>query len=155
MIFQFAKRFFFAFFLQELAISSPELDVSCIEDGDNGGPGQCSDSEGSDYTPRRKKRKRASSSKDKKKSGSNADRSTSKKKEPKPEEDDDDEVDCMVIKLLKAHTLTNIPINLLRGNLMIKRYGGFDPSFKDQCQQHVLPTGSQATLRVKSSRQVK
>ncbi|CAF91815.1 unnamed protein product, partial [Tetraodon nigroviridis] len=67
----------------------------CIEDGDNGGPGQCSDSEGSDYTPRRKKRKRASSSKDKKKSGSNADRSTSKKKEPKPEEDDDDEVDCM------------------------------------------------------------
>lgn len=84
--------------MQELAISSPEpMDVSGVEEADDG-PAQCSDSEGSDYTPGRKKKKRASSSKDKKKSSSNADRSTSKKKEPEPEEDDDDdEDDCTVI----------------------------------------------------------
>lgn len=84
--------------MQELAVSSPEpMDVSGMEEADDGGLGQCSDSEGSDYTPGRKKKKRASSSKDKKKSSSNADRSNSKKKEPEPEEDDDDDDDdCMV-----------------------------------------------------------
>lgn len=72
--------------------------MSGVEEAD-GIPGQCSDTEGSDYAPGRKKKKRASSSKDKKKGSSSADRSTSKKKEPEPEEeddDDDDDDDCMV-----------------------------------------------------------
>lgn len=104
--------FFFFFYLQELAVSSPEpMDVSGVEEADNCGPGQCTDSEGSDYTPGRKKKKRAGSSKDKKKSGSNADRSSSKKKEPEPEEDDgDDDDDCMVTTHLHAHT--HLPIEL-------------------------------------------
>lgn len=87
------------FYLQELAVSSPEhVDVRGVEEADDGGLGQSSDSEGSNYTPGRKKKKRASSSKDKKKSSSNAERSTSKKKEPEPvEDDDDDDDDYMVI----------------------------------------------------------
>ncbi|XP_056892928.1 chromodomain-helicase-DNA-binding protein 4-like isoform X2 [Takifugu flavidus] len=77
---------------EELTISSPELmDVSGVEEADDGGPVQCSDSEGSDYTPGRKKKKRLCSSKDKKKGS--ADRITYKKKEPGPEEDDDDDDD--------------------------------------------------------------
>lgn len=100
MVFQFAKSVF-RLCLQELTVSSPEpMDVSGVEEAD-GGPGQGSDSEGSDYAPGRKKKKRASSSKDKKKGSSSADRSASKKKEPEPEpeeedDDDDDDDDCMV-----------------------------------------------------------
>lgn len=84
--------------MQELVVSSPEpIDVSRIEEGDDGGQGRCSDSEGSDYTPGRKKRKRASTSKDKKKGSTTVDRSTSKKKElEEDDDDDDDDDDCMV-----------------------------------------------------------
>nr|XP_057903219.1 chromodomain-helicase-DNA-binding protein 4a isoform X3 [Doryrhamphus excisus] len=79
---------------EELPISSPELmDVGGADEGDDGGPGQRSDSEGSDYMPGRKKKKRASSSKEKKRSSAGAERSSSKKKEPEPEEDDDDDDD--------------------------------------------------------------
>lgn len=80
--------------LQELPISSPEpMDVGGVEEAEDGGPGQRSDSEGSDYTPGRKKKKRASSGKEKKRSSAGADRSASKKKDPEPEEDDDDDDD--------------------------------------------------------------
>lgn len=67
------------------------MDVSGVEEAEDGGLAHRSDSEGSDYTPGRKKKKRASSGKDKKRSGAGAERSTSKKKEPEPEEDDDDD----------------------------------------------------------------
>ncbi|XP_029023538.1 chromodomain-helicase-DNA-binding protein 4a isoform X2 [Betta splendens] len=77
---------------EELPISSPEpMDVSGVEEVEDGGLAHRSDSEGSDYTPGRKKKKRASSGKDKKRSSTGADRSASKKKEPEPEEDDDDD----------------------------------------------------------------
>lgn len=77
---------------QELPISSPEpLDLGSVDDGEDGGPGQRSESEGSDYTPGRKKKKRASSGKDKKRSSAAAERNSSKKKEPEEDEDDDDD----------------------------------------------------------------
>uniref|UniRef100_A0A3Q0SR31 Chromodomain helicase DNA binding protein 4a n=1 Tax=Amphilophus citrinellus TaxID=61819 RepID=A0A3Q0SR31_AMPCI len=69
------------------------MDLGGVDDGEDGGPGQRSESEGSDYTPGRKKKKRASSSKDKKRSSAAAERSSSKKKEPEPEEDEDDDDD--------------------------------------------------------------
>ncbi|XP_034747905.1 chromodomain-helicase-DNA-binding protein 4a isoform X2 [Etheostoma cragini] len=79
---------------EELPISSPEaMDVGKVEEVEDGGLAQHSDSEGSDYTPGRKKKKRASSGKEKKRSSSGAERSSSKKKEPEPEEDDDDDDD--------------------------------------------------------------
>ncbi|XP_042291227.1 chromodomain-helicase-DNA-binding protein 4a isoform X2 [Thunnus maccoyii] len=79
---------------EELPISSPELmDIGGVEEAEDGGPGQRSDSEGSDYTPGRKKKKRASSGKEKKRSSAGAERSASKKKDPEPEEDEDDDDD--------------------------------------------------------------
>ncbi|KAM7373649.1 hypothetical protein PAMP_008487 [Pampus punctatissimus] len=79
---------------EELPISSPEpMDVGGVEEAEDGGPAQRSDSEGSDYTPGRKKKKRASSGKEKKRSSVGSERSASKKKEPEPEEDDDDDDD--------------------------------------------------------------
>uniref|UniRef100_A0A3Q2WYX4 Chromodomain helicase DNA binding protein 4a n=1 Tax=Haplochromis burtoni TaxID=8153 RepID=A0A3Q2WYX4_HAPBU len=79
---------------EELPISSPEpMDLGGVDDGEDGGPGQRSESEGSDYTPGRKKKKRASSGKDKKRNSAAAERSASKKKEPEPEEDEDDDDD--------------------------------------------------------------
>ncbi|XP_028281494.1 chromodomain-helicase-DNA-binding protein 4a isoform X3 [Parambassis ranga] len=79
---------------EELPISSPEpMDMGGVEEAEDGGPAQRSDSEGSDYTPGRKKKKRASSGKEKKRSSAGAERSASKKKEPEPEEDDDDDDD--------------------------------------------------------------
>lgn len=80
--------------LQELAISSPEpMDIGGVEEAEDGGHAQRSDSEGSDYTPGRKKKKRASSSKEKKRASAGAERSASKKKDPEPEEDEDDDDD--------------------------------------------------------------
>ncbi|XP_073318944.1 chromodomain-helicase-DNA-binding protein 4a isoform X7 [Pagrus major] len=79
---------------EELPISSPEpMDMGPVEEAEDGGPAQRSDSEGSDYTPGRKKKKRASSGKEKKRSSAGAERSTSRKKEPEPEEDEDDDDD--------------------------------------------------------------
>ncbi|XP_040908841.1 chromodomain-helicase-DNA-binding protein 4a isoform X4 [Toxotes jaculatrix] len=79
---------------EELPISSPEpMDIGGVEEAEDGGPAQRSDSEGSDYTPGRKKKKRASSGKEKKRSGAGADRSAAKKKDPEPEEDEDDDDD--------------------------------------------------------------
>ncbi|XP_056154919.1 chromodomain-helicase-DNA-binding protein 4a isoform X4 [Lampris incognitus] len=85
---------------EELAISSPEpMDVTGVEEAEDVGPAQRSDSEGSDYTPGRKKKKRASSSKDKKRSSTGGDRSTggsssaSKRKDPEPEEEEEDDDD--------------------------------------------------------------
>ncbi len=79
---------------QELPISSPEpMDVGGVEEAEDGGPAQRSDSEGSDYTPGRKKKKRASSGKEKKRSSGGAERSASKKKDPEPEEDEDEDDD--------------------------------------------------------------
>ncbi|XP_026156813.1 chromodomain-helicase-DNA-binding protein 4a [Mastacembelus armatus] len=79
---------------EELPISSPEpMDVSGVEEAEDGGPAHRSDSEGSDYTPGRKKKKRASSGKEKKRSSAGVDRSASKKKDPEPEEDEDDDDD--------------------------------------------------------------
>ncbi|XP_035769487.1 chromodomain-helicase-DNA-binding protein 4-like [Neolamprologus brichardi] len=79
---------------EELPISSPEpMDLGGVDDGEDAGPGQRSESEGSDYTPGRKKKKRASSGKDKKRNSAAAERSASKKKEPEPEEDEDDDDD--------------------------------------------------------------
>ncbi|KAL7382589.1 hypothetical protein ABVT39_024761 [Epinephelus coioides] len=79
---------------EELPMSSPEpMDVGGVDEGEDGGPAQRSDSEGSDYTPGRKKKKRASSGKEKKRSSTGAERSSSKKKEPEPEEDEDDDDD--------------------------------------------------------------
>uniref|UniRef100_A0A3P9IF57 Chromodomain-helicase-DNA-binding protein 4 n=1 Tax=Oryzias latipes TaxID=8090 RepID=A0A3P9IF57_ORYLA len=70
------------------------MDIGGIEDGGEG-PGQRSESEGSDYTPGRKKKKRGGSSKEKKRNSAGVDRSSSKRKEPEPEEDDDeDDDDC-------------------------------------------------------------
>ncbi|XP_041868076.1 chromodomain-helicase-DNA-binding protein 4a [Melanotaenia boesemani] len=78
---------------EELAISSPEpMDMGGVEDVEDGGSIQRSDSEGSDYTPGRKKKKRASSGKEKKRNSAGVERS-SKRKEPEPEEDDDDDDD--------------------------------------------------------------
>ncbi|XP_018538506.1 chromodomain-helicase-DNA-binding protein 4 isoform X1 [Lates calcarifer] len=79
---------------EELPISSPEpMDIGGVEEAEEGGPAQRSDSEGSDYTPGRKKKKRASSGKEKKRSSAGADRSAAKKKDPEPEEDEDDDDD--------------------------------------------------------------
>ncbi|XP_039977490.1 chromodomain-helicase-DNA-binding protein 4-like isoform X1 [Xiphias gladius] len=79
---------------EELPISSPEpMDIGGVEEAEDGGPAQRSDSEGSDYTPGRKKKKRASSGKEKKRSSAGADRSAAKKKDPEPEEDEDDDDD--------------------------------------------------------------
>ncbi|XP_072226613.1 chromodomain-helicase-DNA-binding protein 4a isoform X1 [Leuresthes tenuis] len=79
---------------EELAISSPEpMDMGGVEDVEDGGPAQRSESEGSDYTPGRKKKKRGSSGKEKKRSSAVVERSSSKRKEPEPEEDDDDDDD--------------------------------------------------------------
>ncbi|XP_031150634.1 chromodomain-helicase-DNA-binding protein 4a isoform X3 [Sander lucioperca] len=79
---------------EELPISSPEaMDVGKVEEAEDGGLAQRSDSEGSDYTPGRKKKKRASSGKEKKRSSSGTERSSSKKKEPEPEEEEDDDDD--------------------------------------------------------------
>lgn len=80
---------------QELPVSSPEpMDVSGMDEVEDGGLARRSDSEGSDYTPGRKKKKRASSGKEKKRSS--GERSSSKKKDPEPEEEDDDDDDDMV-----------------------------------------------------------
>ncbi|GAA6230377.1 chromodomain-helicase-DNA-binding protein 4-like isoform X1 [Lates japonicus] len=79
---------------EELPISSPEpMDIGGVEEAEEGGPAQRSDSEGSDYTPGRKKKKRASSGKEKKRSSAGTDRSAAKKKDPEPEEDEDDDDD--------------------------------------------------------------
>ncbi|KAI3358914.1 hypothetical protein L3Q82_015306 [Scortum barcoo] len=79
---------------EELPISSPEpMDVGGVEEAEDGGPAQRSDSEGSDYTPGRKKKKRASSGREKKRSSGGAERSVSKKKDPEPEDDEDDDDD--------------------------------------------------------------
>uniref|UniRef100_A0A668AHZ6 Chromodomain helicase DNA binding protein 4a n=1 Tax=Myripristis murdjan TaxID=586833 RepID=A0A668AHZ6_9TELE len=75
------------------------MDVGGVEETEDGGPGQRSDSEGSDYTPGRKKKKRASSGKDKKRSSAGAERSAaasssaSKRKDPEPEEEEEDDDD--------------------------------------------------------------
>ncbi|KAM3595935.1 uncharacterized protein V6R79_005586 [Siganus canaliculatus] len=79
---------------EELPISSPEaMDVGGVEEAEDGGTAQRSESEGSDYTPGRKKKKRASSGKDRKRSSAGTERSASKKKDPEPEDDDDDDDD--------------------------------------------------------------
>ncbi|XP_047240264.1 chromodomain-helicase-DNA-binding protein 4a isoform X3 [Girardinichthys multiradiatus] len=77
---------------EELAISSPEpMDMGGVEDVEDTGSAQRSESEGSDYTPGRKKKKKASGGKEKKRN-SIPERS-SKRKEPEPEEDEDDDDD--------------------------------------------------------------
>ncbi|XP_021177955.2 chromodomain-helicase-DNA-binding protein 4a isoform X2 [Fundulus heteroclitus] len=77
---------------EELAISSPEpMDMGGVEDVEDTGSAQRSESEGSDYTPGRKKKKKGSGGKEKKRS-SIPERS-SKRKEPEPEEDEDDDDD--------------------------------------------------------------
>uniref|UniRef100_A0A3Q2CC07 Chromodomain helicase DNA binding protein 4a n=1 Tax=Cyprinodon variegatus TaxID=28743 RepID=A0A3Q2CC07_CYPVA len=83
----------FVFILsQELAISSPEpMDMGGVEDVEDTGSAQRSESEGSDYTPGRKKKKKASGGKEKKRN-SIPERS-SRRKEPEPEEDEDDDDD--------------------------------------------------------------
>lgn len=81
------------------------MDLGGVDDGEDGGPGQRSESEGSDYTPGRKKKKRASSGKDKKRNSAAAERSASKKKEPEEDEDDDDD-DGMVRKASKGGPCT-------------------------------------------------
>lgn len=113
------------YLLQELPISSPEpMDVGGVEEAEDGGPGQRSDSEGSDYTPGRKKKKRASSGKEKKRSSAGADRSASKKKDPEPEEEDDDDDDdssvsgnfsgCFSQRRWKSSLTPNKPCNELQ-----------------------------------------
>lgn len=80
---------------QELAISSPEpMDMGGVEDVEDTGSAQRSESEGSDYTPGRKKKKKASGGKEKKRN-SLPERS-SRRKEPEPEEDEDDDDDDSV-----------------------------------------------------------
>ena len=69
------------------------MDIGGVEEAEDGGPAQRSDSEGSDYTPGRKKKKRAGSGKEKKRSSTGTDRGTTKKKDPEPEEDEDDDDD--------------------------------------------------------------
>lgn len=64
-----------------------------MDEGEDGGPAQHSDSEGSDYTPGRKKKRRASSGKDKKKSDRSSGILASKRKEPEPEEEEEDDDD--------------------------------------------------------------
>uniref|UniRef100_A0A3Q2DNZ2 Chromodomain helicase DNA binding protein 4a n=1 Tax=Cyprinodon variegatus TaxID=28743 RepID=A0A3Q2DNZ2_CYPVA len=77
---------------EELAISSPEpMDMGGVEDVEDTGSAQRSESEGSDYTPGRKKKKKASGGKEKKRN-SIPERS-SRRKEPEPEEDEDDDDD--------------------------------------------------------------
>ncbi|XP_038158708.1 chromodomain-helicase-DNA-binding protein 4a isoform X3 [Cyprinodon tularosa] len=77
---------------EELAISSPEpMDMGGVEDVEDTGSAQRSESEGSDYTPGRKKKKKASGGKEKKRN-SLPERS-SRRKEPEPEEDEDDDDD--------------------------------------------------------------
>uniref|UniRef100_A0A3Q3GS44 Chromodomain helicase DNA binding protein 4a n=1 Tax=Kryptolebias marmoratus TaxID=37003 RepID=A0A3Q3GS44_KRYMA len=73
---------------------SPEpMDMGGVEDVEDVGSAQRSESEGSDYTPGRKKKKKGSSGKDKKRSSAGVERSSSKRKEPEPEEDEDDDDD--------------------------------------------------------------
>ncbi|XP_043994150.1 chromodomain-helicase-DNA-binding protein 4a isoform X2 [Gambusia affinis] len=77
---------------EELTISSPEpMDMGGVEDVEDTGSAQRSESEGSDYTPGRKKKKKASSGKEKKRNS--VPERSSKRKEPEPEEDDDDDDD--------------------------------------------------------------
>lgn len=77
---------------EELAISSPEpMDMGGVEDVEDTGSAQRSESEGSDYTPGRKKKKKASGGKEKKRSI--VPERSSKRKEPEPEEDEDDDDD--------------------------------------------------------------
>ncbi|XP_017283140.1 chromodomain-helicase-DNA-binding protein 4a isoform X2 [Kryptolebias marmoratus] len=79
---------------EELPVSSPEpMDMGGVEDVEDVGSAQRSESEGSDYTPGRKKKKKGSSGKDKKRSSAGVERSSSKRKEPEPEEDEDDDDD--------------------------------------------------------------
>lgn len=65
-----------------------------VEDVEDTGSAQRSESEGSDYTPGRKKKKKASSGKEKKRNS--VPERSSKRKEPEPEEDDDDDDDDSV-----------------------------------------------------------
>uniref|UniRef100_A0A3Q2NQB1 Chromodomain helicase DNA binding protein 4a n=1 Tax=Fundulus heteroclitus TaxID=8078 RepID=A0A3Q2NQB1_FUNHE len=67
------------------------MDMGGVEDVEDTGSAQRSESEGSDYTPGRKKKKKGSGAKEKKRS-SIPERS-SKRKEPEPEEDEDDDDD--------------------------------------------------------------
>lgn len=77
---------------EELAISSPEpMDMGGVEDVEDTGSAQRSESEGSDYTPGRKKKKKASGGKEKKRNI--VPERSSKRKEPEPEEDEDDDDD--------------------------------------------------------------
>ncbi|XP_007564439.1 chromodomain-helicase-DNA-binding protein 4a isoform X1 [Poecilia latipinna] len=77
---------------EELTISSPEpMDMGGVEDVEDTGSAQRSESEGSDYTPGRKKKKKASGGKEKKRNS--VPERSSKRKEPEPEEDDDDDDD--------------------------------------------------------------
>lgn len=100
----FADWFWSSLSLQELPISSPEpMDIGGVEEAEDGGPAQRSDSEGSDYTPGRKKKKKASSGKEKKRSGAGSERSASKKKEPEPEEEDDDDDDDSSVRQVPQH----------------------------------------------------
>uniref|UniRef100_A0A3B3YFF9 Uncharacterized protein n=1 Tax=Poecilia mexicana TaxID=48701 RepID=A0A3B3YFF9_9TELE len=64
---------------------------SHMEDVEDTGSAQRSESEGSDYTPGRKKKKKASGGKEKKRNS--VPERSSKRKEPEPEEDDDDDDD--------------------------------------------------------------
>lgn len=90
------------------------MDVGGVEEAEDGGAGQRSDSEGSDYTPGRKKKKRASSGKEKKRSSAGADRSASKKKDPEPEEDDDDDDDD---SLVRGNILNSLAILVPNGEV--------------------------------------
>lgn len=85
------------------------MDIGGVEEAEDGGPAQRSDSEGSDYTPGRKKKKRASSGKEKKRSSAGADRSAAKKKDPEPEEDEDDDDDDSSVR--KAKQTMNISVS--------------------------------------------
>uniref|UniRef100_M3ZFU1 Chromodomain helicase DNA binding protein 4a n=1 Tax=Xiphophorus maculatus TaxID=8083 RepID=M3ZFU1_XIPMA len=67
------------------------MDMGGVEDVEDTGSAQRSESEGSDYTPGRKKKKKASSGKEKKRNS--VPERSSKRKEPEPEEDDDDDDD--------------------------------------------------------------
>lgn len=98
-----------------------------MDEAEDGGLGQRSDSEGSDYTPGRKKKKRASSGKEKKRSSAGLDRSASKKKEPEPEEDDDDDDDDSSVSALWRRCVVYRVIlrkfqALIVGNLITVRF---------------------------------
>lgn len=70
------------------------MDMGGVEDVEDTGSAQRSDSEGSDYTPGRKKKKKASGGKEKKRNS--VPERSSKRKEPEPEEDEDDDDDDSV-----------------------------------------------------------